>query len=163
MSMFLTNPSNDPGSGAVSWRAAAFRIALAVVRSRPLARRNVRQGMDVRQASWHAVQGVAMFNAIGMVVIWWCLTCVPLMVTVFDDRGVIVNLARLWIIAGDSFFCWGFAVAGALWAQNNPALLTGWRRTITRPIILVALLFGAMTFHIVGIIATVIVTKLVPL
>ena len=59
----------------------AFKVVVNGLMARPLARRNVRLGMPVQDAAWHATMSVMLYNAIGFIVILWCIGGLPLVLT----------------------------------------------------------------------------------
>ena len=132
-------------------QSAAVQTAINVLQARPLARRAVRNGMPAREAAWHAAMGVMLFNAIGVVVIWWLLTGLPvlwLLVSGLAD-GPALFVARAAVAGTDLAMVAAIAVGGSLWALNNPARLTSWRRTLAQPLLILGLMLAYLPMQLV--------------
>ncbi len=132
-------------------QSAAVQTAINVFQARPLARRAVRNGMPAREAAWHAAMGVMLFNAIGVVVIWWLLTGLPvlwLLVSGLAD-GPALFVARAAVAGTDLAMVAAIAVGGSLWALNNPARLTSWRRTLAQPLLILGLMLAYLPMQLV--------------
>ncbi len=131
-------------------QSAAVQTALNVMQARPLARRAVRNGMPAREAAWHAAMGVMLFNAVGVVVIWYLLTGAPilwLLVAGLGD-GPVLFVARGIVAATDLALVATIVVGSCLWALNDPAKLTGWRRALSRPMLLLGLMVAYLPVQV---------------
>lgn len=132
-------------------QSAAVQTALNVFQARPLARRAVRNGMPAREAAWHAAMSVMLFNAVGAVVIWYGLTGLPvlwLLVSGLAD-GPVLLVARGLVAGIDLAMTAAIVVGSCLWALNNPARLTGWRRALSRPLVILSLMLAYLPVQLV--------------
>ncbi len=132
-------------------QSAAVQTVINVLQARPLARRAVRNGMPAREASWHAAMSVMLFNAVGAVVIWYMLTGLPilwLLVSGLAD-GPALFVARGLVAGIDVAVVAVIVVGSCLWALNDPAKLTGWRRALSRPLLLLSLMLAYLPLQLV--------------
>lgn len=130
-------------------RGAAFTAALDAANARPLARRAVRNGMDVQGAAWHATMGVMAFHAVGAVIILWFLVGFPVWLTALSYQPPLVRMLVLALIVSDFLTAGLFCIGTSIWAWSNPDKLTNWKYWVSRPAILLTQLVLFLPVHFI--------------